>query len=207
MKLFLTSFFPVAGQVEALTELVGKPPSETRVAYIENAHDVYNDEASLIEGRELIRNEGYVDLELVDLRNYTNDRDGLQRTLKGKDVFLLAGGNPFYLRWLMKESGADQIITELVERGTVYVAASAAAVVAGPTLRNFDNQDDPGEAKEVIWDGLNLTDIVVVPHIDNAEFGQGCREAGEACKRAGFETQFITDAQSLVINGNKHHLI
>ena len=85
--------------------------------------------------------------------------------LASKDMFLLAGGNPFYLRWLMKATGADEMIIELVKSGKVYSGASAAAVVAGPTLRHFDNQDDPNEAKEIIWDGLNLTDIVIVPHV------------------------------------------
>ena len=70
---------------------------------------------------------------------------------------MLTGGNPFYLRWMMRITGVDEIIRELVEQGKVYVATSAGAVVAGATLRHFDNQDDPNEAGEVIWEGLHLT--------------------------------------------------
>jgi len=83
------------------------------VAYIENAYDVYNDEASLIEGRDVIRGKGY-DVELVDLRQWLNQRDGLHEKLAGKDMFLLTGGNPYYLRWLIKATGADEMITELI---------------------------------------------------------------------------------------------
>ncbi len=206
MKLILTSFTTSAAQDAALADMIGKPPTETKIAYIENAYDVYNDEAGLIEGREIIRGKGY-DVELVDLRNWRNGQPGLREALAGKDMFLLAGGNPFYLRWLMKASGADAIITDLVRQGKVYSGASAAAVVAGPTLRFFDNQDDPSEAEEVIWEGLGLIDTVVVPHIDNADFGAGCREAGEKCRQAGYPTFWITDTQALIIDGNMRRVI
>jgi|CXWK01.1.fsa_nt_gi dipeptidase E len=208
MKLLLSSFNTSPSQDAALEAMVGKPLSELKIAYIENAHDIYNDEASLIEGREALRAKGW-NIELVDLREWRNsqDREALRQKLASKDVFLFAGGNPFYLRWLMKATGADEIITELVKQGKVYAGASAGGVVAGPTLRFFDNQDDPNEAEEIIWDGLNLTHIVLVPHIDNEEFGEGCRQAGEALKAAGYTTQPITDAQALLINGDHAEVI
>lgn len=206
MKLLLLSTSPSPEQGQALARLVGKELKEIKVAYIENAYDVYDDETSLIEGREELKNKGY-DFELIDLRDWKNDRDGLYKKLANKDAFLLTGGNPYYLRSLLKETGADEMITELVKQGKVYVAASAGAVVAGPTLRFFDELDDPKEAKELIWDGLNLTDIVVVPHIDNKDFGEGCRKAGEQLKKAGYRTQPLTDAQALLINGDEQQVI
>ncbi len=87
------------------------------------------------------------------------------------------------------------------------MAASAAAVVAGLRLRHFDNQDDPSAAGEVIWDGLGLTDIVVVPHVDNEDFGAGCREAGDKLKAEGYRTQLITDTQALLIDGDERRVI
>ena len=206
MKLLLTSFGTSGAQDKELEQLLGKRLAEAKAAYIENAHDVYDDEAALQEGREAQRRKGY-EVELLDLRDWKNDREALRRKLASKDLFVLAGGNPFYLRWVMKVTGADEIIRELVGRGKVYVAASAAAVVAGPTLRHFDNQDDPNEAGEVIWEGLRLTDVVVVPHVDNAQFGAGCREAGEKLKAEGYPTQFITDAQALLIDGDQRRVI
>jgi dipeptidase E len=207
MKLLLTSFMPNADHDAEIAKMVGKPTSVIKMAYIENAYDVYNDEASLIEGRKILKDKGY-DLELVDLRQWRKSNVGLREKLASKDVFLLAGGNPFYLRWLMQASGADEIIRDLVlNHDKVYSGASAAAVVAGPTLRYFDNQDDPHEAEEIIWSGLKLVDFVLVPHIDNAEFGAGCREAGEALKNEGYETVWITDAQGLAVNGDERKVI
>lgn len=206
MKLLLTSFTPSTEHDRELEKLIGKPLSEIKMAYIENAYDVYNDEQSLIEGREMLKNKGY-NFELVDLRRWKDDNTGLRDLLASKDMFLLTGGNPYYLRWLMKITGADAMITELVGLGKVYVGASAAAVVAGPTLRFFDELDDPNEAGEIIWDGLKLTPIVLVPHVDNADFGEGCRKSGELCKLAGYLTQWITDSQAFLIDGDKQQVI
>ena len=73
MKLLLTSFTPSAEHDQELVKLVGKPLQDIKMAYIENAYDVYNDEASLIEGREILKTKGY-NFELFDLRNWTKDR-------------------------------------------------------------------------------------------------------------------------------------
>lgn len=206
MKLLLTSMTTTEEQDAALASLVGKAPTDTKVAYIANAYDVYHDDATVLEGRDEIASKGF-DVENVDLREWINDRAGLQAKLASKDVFLFTGGNPFYLRWMLKATGADEIITELVGQGKVYAGASAAAIVAGPTLRYFDNQDDPNEAQEIIWDGLGLTDIVIVPHTDNAEFGAGCIEAGDRLAAEGYPTQHLTDAQAFLIDGNEQRVI
>lgn len=79
--------------------------------------------------------------------------------------------------------------------------------MAGPTLKYFDELDDPNEAGEIIWDGLNLTHIVVVPHIDNEEFGAGCRKSGELVKQADYKTQPITDTQAFLIDGSRMRVI
>lgn len=207
MKLLLTSFMPSAEMDAEIAKMVGKALPDIKLGYIENAYDVYDDEASLIEGRNILKAKGY-DVELVDLRQWRGNRDGLRAKLASKDMFLLTGGNGFYLRALMKATGADEIIVDLVtNHGKVYSAASAGAVVAGPTLHYFEELDDPNDAEELVLDGLKLMDTVIVPHVDNAEFGEGCRKAGEELKKAGYKTQWLTDAQGFLINGNKQRLL
>ena len=206
VKLLLSSFGPSPEHDAALAALAGKPLSAIRIAYIENAYDVYDDQASLVEGRDTLSRLGYR-FELVDLRDWRGDPDGLRPHLEKFDALLLTGGNPFYLRWLMKVTGADEIVTDLVAGGTVYAGASAAAVVAGPTLRHCDELDDPAEADEVIWDGLGLTQVVIAPHVDNAEFGAGCRKAADLLENEGHEVVRITDAQALVIDGDQRHMV
>jgi dipeptidase E len=206
MRLLLSSFGPSSPHDRALVELVCRPLEEVRVGYIENAYDLYDDQASLDEGRQSLRRAGY-SFDLVDLRHWRGDREGLADRLGGFDVLLLTGGNPYYLRSLMALTGADSIITELVRHGTIYAGASAAAVVAGPTLRHFDELDDPGQAEVLIWEGLALTDLVIAPHVDNPDFGDGCRRAGDLCAADGYRLRRLTDAQSLIIDGSRVRLV
>lgn len=110
MNLLLSSFGPSPAHDAALVDLVGKPLDEIRVGYIENAHDVYDDPAALGEGRDGLRRRGYV-FELVDLREWRADRAGLRALLERFDAFLLAGGNPYYLRSLMQTTGASVTAT------------------------------------------------------------------------------------------------
>jgi dipeptidase E len=206
MKLLLTSFWTSPDQDKELIKLVGKELKDIKVAYIENACDIYNDEAPLIEGRKVLKDKGF-DFEVVDFRKYKDRREELREKLESKDVYWFTGGNGFYLRSLMKDTGADEIIIDQVKKGKLYVGASGGAVIAGPTMKHFDNQDDPKEAREIIWEGLGLTDIVPVPHVDNPDFGKGCREAGELCAKDGYKTVEYTDTQALLIEGDQHRII
>ena len=158
MKLLLSSFGPPASHDQALAELAGTAAPRDPAWLHRDAFEVYPDQMSLEEGRASLRSDGYV-FELVDLRQWREDKPGLRELLSQFDAFLLAGGNPYYLRSLMRTTGADELITERVRDGAVYAGASAAAVVAGPTLRHFDELDSPEEAEEVIWVGLGLTQI------------------------------------------------
>jgi dipeptidase E len=206
MKVLLSSFSPSPAHDAALVDLVGRPLDQIRVGYIENAHDIYDDPASLEEGREGLRRDGYT-FELVDLRDWRADPVGLRALLERFDAFLLAGGNPYYLRSLMQVTGADDIIIDGVRNGVVYAGASAAAVVAGPTLRHFDELDDPAEAETPIWEGLGLTQIVIAPHVDNPDFGEGCRKAGDLCESEGYTVVRVKDTQAFVIDGDDQRMV
>jgi dipeptidase E len=207
MKLFLYSLNISHEQCLALNKLVGKDFKDISFGVIENATDVVpNSEGWVGEIRESLRHEGY-QIEQIDLRNWMNNREALTEKLKHKDVIWLGGGNTFYLRWILKETGADDIITDLVRQGKVYAGWSAGAVVAGPTLKFFDGMDDVKDAPEVIWDGLHLTDIVFVPHADNELFATEAKKANEQLKRAGFNALILADNQAIVIDGEARTII
>ncbi len=207
MKLFLYSFNVVDKQLTALTRLVGKKPKGITVACIENAADVVGPLKDRLPGfRTPLQEHGY-QLEQVDLRDWQSKRERLREKLESKDVIWLGGGNTFYLRWLLRETGADEIITGLVRNGKVYAGWSAGAIVAGPTLRYFDGMEDMKSVPEVIRDGLNLIDVVVVPHRDNDMFAKAAHEANESLSQVGFSTVFLADDQVYVVNGDERKVL
>jgi dipeptidase E len=208
MKLFLSSMAISEEQGAAFTKLVGKAPKDIKLALIENAADVYRDDSKdwVDANRKAIQSRGY-QIELIDLRTYQSNPKALKDKLSGKDAIWLGGGNIFYLRWILKDTGADTIIKELTGNGVVYGGGSAGATVAGPTLKYFKAADDPNDAPEVILEGLSLTEIVVVPHVGNEKYGEMMEKINKLLKKDGYTTETITDQQAIIINGKYHQII
>jgi len=67
--------------------------------------------------------------------------------------------------------------------------------------------DDPNDAPKIILEGLNLTNTVVVPHIDNPDFKEGAKKANQQLNQAGFKTLLLSDNQVCVINGDEQKVI
>lgn len=207
IKLLLYSLQFTSAHAAALTRLVDKDPEEITFALIENAADVEPGSEEWRTGfRDILSSHGYK-VEPVDLRNWIKNRDGLYEKLKSKDVIWLGGGNTFYLRWILQATGADSMISELVNGGKVYAGWSAGAIVAGPTLQHFDNMDDPQAAGEILLKGLELTDVVVVPHRDNEHFREGANKTYQQLKEAGYNVWLLTDNEAVVINGKEQKII
>jgi dipeptidase E len=208
MKLFLYSSYLLSSEHStALAKLVGKESSEISFAAITNAADVFADSQEWIdESIDSLKRLG-AQVEVVDLRNWRDNRMGLREELTSKDAMWLCGGHTYYLRWILKETGADEMIKELVQQGKVYVGWSAGAIMAGPTLQHFEIFDALQDAPEVIRDGLGLTNVVVIPHTDLPEFAEGMKSISQQFNQAGYSTVPLTEAQALIINGDEQKVI
>jgi dipeptidase E len=203
-KLFLYSLGLPDAHYATLARLAGKLPKEIKLAAIENAADVIPDSAGWVKAtRDAFGYHGF-DVETIDLRHCQGQ--ALREKLVHKDVIWVGGGNTFYLRWIMKESGADEIIPALVRLGKVYAGWSAGAIVAGPTLRAFDAMDDPAGAPTVLWGGLSMTQAVVVPHIDNDDFAASATKANQQLLAEGYNAIALDDMQVLVIQGEDQQI-
>lgn len=207
MKLFLSSQAISKEQAPHLIELVGKSAKDIRLAVIENAADVEAGPGPwLIRNRKMIESHGF-DVEYVDLKQYAKDIDSLQRKLTDKDVVWFGGGNTYYIRWLIHDMGIENILRDFAESGKVYGGGSAGSIIAGPTLKYFETADDINEAPEVLFDGLNLTDKVVLPHMDNAKYAPIMRGIEYRLQADGYRTISLTDVQALVINGSTEEIV
>lgn len=116
---------------------------------------------------------GYKAQEL-DLRNYFDKSNRLTTDLTKLSMIWCSGGNAFVLNLAMKLSELRvSILPRLQDGSLAYAGYSAAAVVAGPSLRGIelvDRVDDfPANYPEkvVLWDGLALVDYLIVPHFDS----------------------------------------
>lgn len=135
-----------------------------QVGFVPTASSIYGAPPWVEADREHLRSFGYA-LHEIDLTTLTGD--ALDAALAGVDVLYLAGGNTFHLMHHVRRSGLDRLLPAHLDRGLVYVGASAGSVVAGLDLAPLALMDDPGEAEPLATTrGLGLVDVVPVPHAD-----------------------------------------
>jgi peptidase E len=118
MKLFLSSLAISNPQSRELAKLVGKKPEEVKLALIENAADTYVGKTRgwVDQHRAVIQSHAF-DVEIIDIRAYKEQRMTLQDKLFHKDVIWFGGGNTYYLRWLLRDTGVDKMLMGLLKLG------------------------------------------------------------------------------------------
>lgn len=207
MKLFLSSQGLPETAHEFLEKLLGQKLSDARIVYIANAKDCnpklparYKSTRDELAGI-------FQSITDLDLREYIGRPDELENALSSTDIIWVGGGNTFYLRYIMKKSGFDKIIGTVLKKGVAYAGHSAGAIVAGPTLANFEESDEPKKAPELVLDGLNLTNMVVLPHWGSEEYAQAMKNILAKFDQTDHKTARLRDDQAIIIDGNKQGIV
>lgn len=203
MKLFLSSVAVTPELLPSFIKLVGKEPTNIRFCLIENGADAYTEASRGFVERESNALEAVgLKLSRIDLRDYFK-KEGLLETLKDFDVIWFGGGNTYYLRWAIRQSGFEIIVKELLESGVILAGGSAGALVMGTTLKGFEIADEPDKAPELITEGLNVVDFVPVPHWQNEKFGGVIAEVKEKLDQAAIKSIVMTDEQAIIVDGTE----
>ena len=200
-KLFLASVMPFT--IEKLIKFLPKSPQELTIAFIPTAADPYEDKWFIKSDRDEFVKKGF-QIKDVDINGKTEQE--LRYEFKDIDIIFVAGGNTFYLLQKAKESGFGKIAKELVEKGVIYVGASAGAVLAGTTIEVARPFDDPAEAPKLkSFEGLNLVEFAVLPHFDKKS-EQICEKLIKEAAEKGYKAIPITNQQAIVVNGDKYEI-
>lgn len=163
MKLYLSSVgIPDS---DAFLRLFGKHTPRT-VAIIPTAWDSYppDKSAPFIAATNAEFTKMGFTYEHVDLKDFDGKKDKLHTKLSDFKALWVLDGNTFLLNYWMRQSGFDEIIGDLLANGMAYGGESAGATVAGKTLHGIELLDNPADAPEVLWEGLNLVDYGIIPH-------------------------------------------
>jgi dipeptidase E len=173
MKLFLASQ-DFGDHADKLRELVG---NNKKALVVFNARDYKEGDGGEQFQRELLAENGF-NFYRLDLRDYFGKEAGLNKFVADykPGLVVLLGGNTFLLRRALAQSGFDKIIRRDVRQGKyVFAGHSAGSIVAGPDLHGYEHMDKekltfPPFQKEIIWDGLGLTNVRVIPHADSPKY-------------------------------------
>lgn len=213
MKLFLASYRFGAHVEEFLTLTSGTVPGSRsrRIAVIANAADAWPDSAraaAVTSETRPLANLGFEPWEL-DLRRFRERRDELAAELDSVNTVWIRGGNTFVLRSQLARCGADEEIATRVREGRLVLAGySAGACVTAPTLRGIEAADDPAEVGatggDVLWDGLGLIDVAVIPHFGSIldEF-DAAHTMAQQYEREHVDYLTLTDEQVILVDGDR----
>jgi dipeptidase E len=215
MRLYLSSYL-WGNHPEKILELIKDGPK--KAALITNSADQFPEEGiaeRFEQDRQFLATLG-IESERLDLRDYFNaeKHQELKTLLKNFGFIWVRGANVFVLRRAMKQSGFDEIITEMLQDDSVvYGGFSAGACVMGNTLRGLELVDDayitPAKYQsEVIWDGLNILPYAIAPHyksphretelIDNAiQYFEDNKISYKA----------LRDGEAIVVNGDLTEIV
>jgi len=156
---------------KALFALVGKPASETNIAFIPTAmnpgdsdkdwfvNDLYN-----------INKQGLKNFDIVDISALPKEV-WLPR-LEKADVLFFSGGTTYHLMNWIKKSGLVDLLPEFLKT-KVWAGISAGSMVTNPNLalsskdRKMYYEEKFGEASE---QALGLVDFYIRPHFNSPSF-------------------------------------
>ena len=82
-----------------------------------------------------------------------------------------------------------------------------------PTLRGLENVDDPAWLRmlygaEPQWDGLDVLDYCIVPHVDSPGHPEStaCNRVAKDYRTSGIAHRTLRDGDVLVIDGETDHI-
>ncbi|MDO8621571.1 MAG: Type 1 glutamine amidotransferase-like domain-containing protein [Candidatus Levybacteria bacterium] len=197
MKLLLTSNGIKPGfKNDFLSLLPNKPLNQISVSYIITAAFGENGAKSWVNiAKEDVRKLGISNIEDLDIRGKTENE--LYSILSEKDVVLVNGGNTFYLLKYARESGFDQVVKQLINKGKIYIGVSAGSYLACPTIEqaHWKHQDRKDFGVKDLK-GLNL-----VPFLITAHFNDNFREmVKEEIKVTRYPIVCLYDSQAVLVN-------
>jgi dipeptidase E len=199
MKLILSSS-GITNQTIAnsLINLVGKNPSETKIALIPTAANVEPGNKDWFFSQiDALHKFGYNYIDVVDIS--ASDVDWRER-LSQVDVIFVSGGNTFHLLKCIRETGFDAWLKQNLD-SKVYVGSSAGSIICTPTIAIA--AVEPGDVNvHHLTDltAMNLVDFEVSPHTpDMLSY-----EANEAYAKTIKNVLYALDDESAieVVDGN-----
>ncbi len=212
MRLYLSSYGFGNKPEELLNLLNGKK----RTAHVMNAADMVSEnerDEKLSRGTKELESLGLEPTD-IDLRKYFGKQEELKQVLSNFDLIWVRGGNSFVLCRALKQSGADVIIKELLQKdAVVYGGYSAGAVVLAPSLHGTELVDDPhvvppGYDQDIIWDGLDILPYSIEPHYksDHPE-SAAMDKSVEYLIDNHILFKALRDGEVIVVNGNSETVV
>ncbi|MGE6628823.1 Type 1 glutamine amidotransferase-like domain-containing protein [Bacillus sp. NPDC077027] len=197
-KLFLCSSF--SDSKYALQEFAGENLKGKRVTFIPTA-SVVEEVTHYVEAAKAVFHQLGMHIDILDIAKEPKERS--IQTIKKNDLIYVSGGNTFYLLQELRKNKMDQVLSEEIQRGKLYIGESAGTIIMSPNIKYISLMDDEGKAPELAsYQGLNEINSYPVPHVKNEYLGN---DAQQIVNQYASELRLLplTDQQVILVEGDK----
>lgn len=162
----------------------------------------------LIENLIYLNNLGF-EIDVCDI-NGINKEKFIHR-FEWADVFFFEGGNTQWLREVIKRSGLESDLKDLLKT-RVWVGASAGSSILCPTVCNSCHDLFDEKIEDLPKDGLNLVDFQFIPHLNNEFFPKinidNLKNASrELTFKDGKKVYIVDDDGAVIVDDNEIRII
>ncbi len=165
MKLFLTSSTITPNLIEPFEKFIGKSSKNLTCAFIPDAGLKFEDDSSWIDEE---MNEVIQDLQWrVEKISLANETPDTLKKLLNYDVIYVNGGYSGYLAQVMRKSGFDILLPELLTKGVIYVGSSGGSMVLSRVQDSASFYFGEPEPEALEIGGLGVVDFEVYPIHDD----------------------------------------
>ncbi|HPO50656.1 MAG TPA: Type 1 glutamine amidotransferase-like domain-containing protein, partial [Spirochaetota bacterium] len=129
--------------------------------------------------------------------------EDISNKLNKNDYIYISGGNTFFLLQELIKTGTDKLIIEQINKGKIYIGASAGSIILSPNIEYVKDMDDCSKAPELNdYSSLSIVDFYPVPHHTNAPFKKAVEKI-----ITKYESKLklvpISNSQTITVDNNK----
>lgn len=203
MKLYLASYAMVS--MAKIIKHEGRDFVGKKAIFIPTAGDPY-DNKDFIEADRIALEKYGLDIVEMDIKN--KNEEEIRKAIFSADIILVAGGDTFYLMAKLKESGADKVIKDFIEKNGIYIGSSAGSIICCPTIEGAEEFDNPNLAKGLNnFDGMGVFKDVIIPHAQKEKYFERIRNATERLESKGYKVYTLTDDNVLFFDGDSYIIL
>ncbi len=188
----------------ALIELLGKPIAEARALCVPTGLYPFASGPAMAyrfihgTGSNPLCGLGWKSLGVLELTALPSVAEAWVTGVREADALLVSGGDVWYLRRWMQESGLAALMPSL---RAVYVGISAGSMVTAPVFG--ETYGDPHKPF-VIGQGLGLVDFALLPHVDHEDHPESAMTKAEAMAEEVPVPTYAIDDQTAIKVSHGH---
>jgi len=185
---------------EEILKILPKSPKELKLTHITTASIDEKNKGYVTKDTNLMKELGFQVTE-ADISGMTEGK--VRKLLKDTDIIYVQGGNTYYLLKCIKESGFDEVVKELLEKGVIYIGVSAGSYVAGPTIEQSNWVHEHNRFGLTDLTAMNLVPFLLLVHYV-PEYKSILKEK---IPKSKYEFKILTDDQAILVKGDDYKLV